>query len=83
MIDPKIAAIFGIARMNPWWLKYNLVLHETLSFVNIRSRDTSSHIVMAMQGRFYFGELLEEEHGCTVDICAVVTHFSLSLSLSL
>ncbi|CAH8386035.1 unnamed protein product [Eruca vesicaria subsp. sativa] len=22
-------------------------------------------------GRFYFGELLEEEHGCTVDICAL------------
>ncbi|CAN8252593.1 unnamed protein product [Cochlearia groenlandica] len=24
-----------------------------------------------LHGRFYFGELLEEEHGCTVDICAL------------
>ncbi|CAD5332389.1 unnamed protein product [Arabidopsis thaliana] len=24
-----------------------------------------------LYGRFYFGELLEEEHGCTVDICAL------------
>ncbi|KAJ0266586.1 Protein TIC 100 [Hirschfeldia incana] len=24
-----------------------------------------------LYGRFYFGELLEEEHGCTVDVCAL------------
>lgn len=40
---------------------------------------TLLHILMALQGRFYFGELLEEEHGCTVDICAVVTHFLFSI----
>lgn len=69
-IEPKIAYVFGIPHMNPLWLTYNL-----------RGCDTRLHIVMAMQGRFYFGELLEEEHGCTVDVCAVVTQISLSLSM--